>query len=499
MSDAAPSTLSTRLAAVLAVDPDAPAMEFERSWWTWGQLAETVAETSALVTEPGAQVGLLLRNRPASTGLLLGVLAAGGCVVTINPGRGRDRTRDDVAALDLPVVAGEPSDVAELVPDGLRATVATVSELGKPFVVTPGRVGERRPGELVRTGVAVRMLTSGTTGLPKRVDLSYRMLERVLVGAKHYEANRDDTVRLRRGVAIVNSPLVHLGGLFRVLQCVSDGRSFCLLERFTVEGWADAVRRHRPATASLVPAALRMVLEADLDPAHLSSIRSVVSGTAPLDPDDADAFMDRYGIPVLVTYAATEFGGSVAGWNLSDHRAFWPAKRGSVGRAHAGCELRVVDPESDEPVAPGVEGLLEVKAHQLGDDAWVRTTDLAHLDADGFLYIHGRADQAIIRGGFKVRPDDIKVALERHPSVRGAAVVSREDRRLGAVPVAMVELRPGAAPVSGDDLLAYASSVLARYELPTEIHLVDGIPRTESGKVDVGAVNALLDAPGADR
>ena len=498
MSEAAPSTLSTRLAEVLAVDPNAPALEFEGSWWTWGQLAETVTQTGALVTGPGVEVGLLLRNRPASIGLLLGVLVAGGCVVTVNPGRGRDRTRDDVAALDLPVVAGEPSDVAELMPDGLRATVATVSELGKPFVVTPGRAGER-PGDAVRPDVAVRMLTSGTTGPPKRVDLSYHMLERVLVGAKHYEANRDDRVRLRRGVAIVNSPLVHLGGLFRVLQCASDGRSFCLLERFTVEGWAHAVRRHRPATASLVPAALRMVLDAHIDPADLSSIRSVVSGTAPLDPDDADAFMDRYGIPVLVTYAATEFGGSVAGWNLEDHSAFWPAKRGSVGRAHAGCELRVVDPESGGAVAPGAEGLLEVKAHQLGDDAWVRTTDLAHLDADGFLYIHGRADQAIIRGGFKVLPDDIKAALERHPSVRGAAVVSREDRRLGAVPVAGVELRPGAVPVSAHDLLAYASSALARYELPTEIHLVDGLPRTESGKVDLLSVNALLDPPVADQ
>ena len=157
------------------------------------------------------------------------------------------------------------------------------------------------------------------------------MLEQVLDGAKHYESNRDETVRLRRGVAIVNSPLVHLGGLFRVLQCVNDGRSFCLLERFTVDGWSDAVRRHRPATASLVPAALRMVLEADLDPDDLSSIRSVVSGTAPLDPDDADAFTAKYGIPVLVTYAATEFGGRVAGWNLDDHKISGPPSGAASG------------------------------------------------------------------------------------------------------------------------------------------------------------------------
>jgi acyl-coenzyme A synthetase/AMP-(fatty) acid ligase len=345
----------------------------------------------------------------------------------------------------------------------------------------------------------VRMLTSGTTGPPKRVDLSYRMLERVLVGAKHYESNRDDTVRLRRGVAIVNSPLVHLGGLFRVLQCVSDGRSFCLLERFTVEGWSDAVRRHRPATASLVPAAIRMVLDAELDPDDLSSIRSVVSGTAPLDPDDADAFTAKYGVPVLVTYAATEFGGSVAGWNLDDHKEFWTAKRGSVGRAHAGCELRVVDPDTGAPVAADVEGLLEVKARQLGNDAWVRTTDLARLDEDGFLFILGRADQAIIRGGFKVRPDDIKAALERHPAVRGAAVVSRGHRRLGSVPVAVVELRSEADPVSTDDLFSYLTGVLARYELPTEIHRMESLPRTESGKVDLFAVNAFLESESAER
>jgi acyl-CoA synthetase (AMP-forming)/AMP-acid ligase II len=487
------SGLAQRISDVLAVDPGAPAIEFAGSWSSWGVVSDTVRQAAALVPAPGAEVGVLLRNHPASVGVLLGVLAADGCVVTINPGRGRDRTREDIAALDLDVVVGEPDDVAALVAEDARATVVRVSELGTPFDIRPGRgAGDSVPH--VRSGVAVRMLTSGTTGPPKRVDLRSRMLERVLVGAKHYETNRDETVRLRRGVAIVNSPLVHLGGLFRVLQCVSDGRSFCLLERFTVEGWADAVRRHRPATASLVPAALRMVLDAGLDPADLSSLRSVVSGTAPLDPDDADAFMARYGIPVLVTYAATEFGGSVAGWNLDDHRAFWAAKRGSVGRAHAGCALRVVDPGSGRPVAPDVEGLLEVKASQLGDDAWVRTTDLARLDADGFLFILGRADQAIIRGGFKVRPDDIRAALERHPSVRGAAVVSRVDRRLGAVPVAVVELRPGAVPVSPDDLLAYASTVLARYELPTAIHEVETLPRTESGKVDLAAVNALLDA-----
>jgi acyl-CoA synthetase (AMP-forming)/AMP-acid ligase II len=339
------------------------------------------------------------------------------------------------------------------------------------------------------------MLTSGTTGPPKRVPLGYAMLTRVLAGAKYYEGSTGQAPRLRSGVAIVNAPLVHLGGLFRVLQCLSDGRPFCLLERFTVEDWADAVRRHRPRTASLVPAALRMVLDAGLDPQDLRSIRSVVCGTAPLAPETAEEFQSRYGIPVLVSYAATEFGGGVAGWNLADHQRFWAAKRGSVGRAHPGCELRVVAPGTGEPVPPGAEGLLEVKARQLESDGWVRTTDLARIDSDGFVWIIGRADQVIIRGGFKVHPDPVRLALERDPRVLAAAVVGRDDPRLGQVPVAAVELRPGAPPVTASELRDDAARVLARYELPAEIRVIAALPRTPSGKVDLMAVRGLFSAP----
>lgn len=488
--------LTTRIAQVLALDPEAPALEFDGSWHTWGQLAHTVERIAALVEVPGAEVGVLLRNRPASVGALLGVLQGGGCVVTVNPGRGRERTREDLAALDLPIVVGSPEDLAELLPQDARATRVEVDALGGDVVVRQGSDASPRAG---RPEVAVRMLTSGTTGPPKRIDLGYDTLEQVLLGAKHYEsATAPAAPSLRRGVALVNSPLVHLGGLFRVLQCVSDGRSFALLERFSVEGWVDAVRRHRPATSTLVPAALRMVLEADPNPEHLSSLRSVVSGTAPLDPADADEFHRRYGVPVLVSYAATEFGGGVAGWNVADHHEFWATKRGSVGRAHPGCELRVVDADSGALLADDEVGLLEVRARQIQAQGWVRTTDLARIDPDGFVWILGRADQAIIRGGFKVLPEDVRVALEQHPAVRGASVVAREDRRLGAVPVAAVELRPGVEGVGPEELIDFLSGRLSRYEVPTEVLVREHLPRTDSGKVDLGAVRALFDGAAAE-
>jgi long-chain acyl-CoA synthetase len=297
---------------------------------------------------------------------------------------------------------------------------------------------------------------------------------------------------VRQGVAIVNAPLVHIGGVFRVLQCVCEARPFALLDRFELNHWADAVRRHRPRAVSLVPAALRMVLHSDLTREDLASIRAVTSGTAPLSADDVDAFTAKFGIPVLTSYAATEFGGGVAGWTLADYQKYWQAKRGSVGRSSLGAQLRVVDDEGT-PLGADQPGLLEVKPGQLGPSAdWMRTTDIARIDGDGFLWILGRADQAIIRGGFKVIPDDVRAALESHPAVRGAAVVARPDERLGETPVAMVELRASAETA---ELIDFLRTRLARYEIPSEVAIVDQIPRTPSGKADLGAVREFFSQP----
>ena len=329
------------------------------------------------------------------------------------------------------------------------------------------------------------MLTSGTTGPPKRVDLTYDMLARSVIGRDPEQSPAP--TQLRSGVAIVNSPLVHVGGVFRVLLCIAEARPFVLLPKFELETWAQAVREHRPRAVSLVPAALRMVLHSNLTQKDLAGVRAVTSGTAPLSAEDADAFTAKFGIPVLTSYAATEFGGGVAGWTLADHQSYWHDKRGSVGRANPGAQLRVVD-HNGYPMAPDEQGLLEVKPAQLGPDAdWIHTTDLARIDADGFLWILGRADQAIIRGGFKVMPDDVRTALEGHPAVQGAAVVGQPDERLGETPVAMVELRAGATADPGD-IADYLRTRLARYEIPTAIAIVDAIPRTPSGKPDLTAV-----------
>ena len=477
-----PHPLSRRITDVLNLDPAAAAIEFEGAWVTWAQVGQLTRRITALVGT--ARVGVMLRNQPAHVAALLGVLAGGGTVVVINPARGDDRTRVDLEALELPMIIGLAADLAALAPSTPATTVA-ISDLATAPVVTEGVTLE----DSGRAGVAVWMLTSGTTGPPKRVDLTYDMLARSVLGSE--PADSKAPTELRRGVAIVNSPLVHVGGVFRILLCIAEARPFVLLPKFDLERWADAVREHRPRAVSLVPAALRMVLHSELTRDDLSGVRVVTSGTAPLSADDADAFTEKFGIPVLTSYAATEFGGGVAGWTLADHQKYWQDKRGSVGRANPGAKLRVVD-EAGAPLGRDTVGLLEVKPAQFDSAAeWVRTTDIARLDADGFLWILGRVDQAIIRGGFKVLPDDVRSALESHPAVQGAAVVGQPDPRLGETPVALVELRVDRS-ASDKEITEYLRTRLARYEIPSTIIVVDTIPRTPSGKPDLAAVRSYF-------
>ncbi len=476
--------LTRRIADVLNLAPGADAIEYNGRWCSWGQVGNAAHHIAAVTAEysDNPQIGMLLRHRPPHVAAFLGVLLGGATVVTINPSRGDDRTRADIAALRLPLAVGEPDDLATLV------------DPGTPTMAISGLLNEAGPerrsaGLRVRQDVAVRMLTSGTTGPPKRIELSYDMLARSVIGPEPGSAPAPG--QLRRGVAIVNSPLVHIGGVFRVLQCVAEARSFVLLERFELNAWAQAVRKHRPRAVSLVPAALRTVLHSDLQRSDLDSVRAVTCGTAPLSADDADAFTEKFGVPVLTSYAATEFGGGVAGWTLGEYEQYWRAKRGSVGRANPGAQLRVVD-DAGGQLGPDQVGLLEVKPGQLGPSTpWMRTTDMARIDADGFIWIVGRADQAIIRGGFKVMPDDVRVALESHPAVAGAAVVGRSDERLGETPVAMVELRES-APTDTETLVEFLRTRLARYEIPSEIAIVVRIPRTPSGKPDLSAIRRFF-------
>ena len=215
---------------------------------------------------------------------------------------------------------------------------------------------------------------------------------------------------------------------------------------------------------------------------------------APLDPAMAQQFYDIYGVPILQNYGATEFAGGVAGWTMSDFKKYGSERIGSVGRMNPGIEGRVVDTETGEPLPFGEKGLLELRASHLGDGKnWIRTTDLARMDEKNFLWILGRADNAIIRGGFKIIPDDVVKAIESHPDVLEACVVALADPRLGQVPAAGYRVRTGHA-VTEEALRAFLREKLTAYQVPTKLLEVADFPRTPSLKPSQPELKKLLEA-----
>ncbi|MDB5575574.1 MAG: hypothetical protein JWR80_750 [Bradyrhizobium sp.] len=494
--------LGQRIAAILALDPAASAIEFEGAWWRWGEVARSMAAIADALPDAarGMRIGVLMRNHVAVVPAILEVLRGGHCLVVLNPMLPPDRLAADIAASGVPVVIGVAQDLdgpaCGAAFDAIDCQLIEVTNApDAPVTVRRSRTAPFDPGATGRD-VAVEMLTSGTTGPPKRIPMARPGFEEAVFAAARFEKGRSegDTPRLRGGVQLLLAPFSHIGGLLALLNAVVAGRSATLLPRFTVEGFRDAVKHHAIKAASLPPAALKMLYDAEIPRADLASLMAFRTGTAPLDAALATAFVARYGIPVLQNYGATEFGG-VAGWTLDDFKAHWPAKAGAVGRLNPGMEGRIVDAGSGAALGTGEPGVLELRAPQIGDGrAWVRTTDIARIDAEGFLYIVGRSDNAIIRGGFKIQPDDIVRAMEAHPAVREAAVAALPDDRLGAVPVAGYLLRSGLPAPSEEEMRGFLKGRLTAYQIPTVIRPLDKLPRTASMKVDQAALRTLLGA-----
>src|SRR5580693_7018852 len=391
-SRAPDSLLSRRIRRMVALDPGATALFFGELTFPWSYYSDALADLETLLAaHPEARrVGIVLRNRPGPLVALIATLGTGREVVTLSPHLGDIGLEQDIVELAPDVVVAEDEDWAR---DAVLVSARTVGAIAlrtgadralaaHPVPWTP------RPSLRGAGDIAVLMMTSGTTGRPKRVELTY---ERMTAAFRAAGLVFDDAhkAQLHSRPDILWASLAHISGLYFAIAHAVEGRSIALLERFEVQAWAELVRRHRPGYVRLAPTALRMVLQAGLPAETFASVRAVGSGTAPLPPELAEAFEDRYGIPVLTTYGATEFAGAIVGWTLKQKQEWGKRKRGSAGRAHRGIELRIVDRETGRVLRPGEAGLLEARGGQLPGEvgAWLRTTDLAAVDEDGFLFI----------------------------------------------------------------------------------------------------------------
>lgn len=489
-------TLSSRIDELWNQYADRPAVRYESDQFTWAQIKLMADAISAALGASGlaeaTPVAIIMRERPETVAALLCCLRSGRPAILLSP-------LLDATSLSAEIASAAPATVAcaddwDRIGAPGPGTIA-VNLHGRIGPVTAS--GSREPDDTddhrdLPEGTAVTVLSSGTTGPPKRTPVSHEYLERML--GRPAPPDPDTQV----GAVINSLPLVSIGGLLGLITAVWRGRPIALMERFDVHKWTGLIAEYRPQRIGAPPAVLQMVLDASIPREVFESVESFGTGSAPLDLDVAARFEAAYQVAVLQCYGATEFLSAVAGWSLPDWHEFGDQKRGSVGRVMPGFQLRVVD-DQRQPVSDNVVGRLEVRTTSDHEDGWVSTNDRARLDGDGFLWILGRLDDVIIRGGFKVPIEEVEAVIRSHHDVAEVAVVGLPDRRLGQVPAAAVVLHDGTA--DGGDILSYAKGRLAPYKVPVVVRALDALPRNPMMKVlrqeIVEQLTSRLDATGS--
>ena len=487
--------LSELAAATLARTIDGPAIEFQGHWYTWSDVRHLADRVCTLIDASGAKEGapvvFISRSQAAGIGAFLGLLRTGRTIRMAYPFQSQAGIARDITLLEPAVViaaAGEFGDEVK----------ATMREKGIAGIVIREMEADPLPGLEASTAALpsnpptepqIEILTSGTTGKPKPFAVKHEMLANYFVGstAKVFgDKEPEEPIP-----ALLYYPLGNISGLYSILPAILNGHKLIVHDRFTVQGWRDYIVRYRPPSSGTPAAAVQMILDADLPDEDMASIRFFSTGAAPLDPRVQRTFEERYKIPVLLSYGATEFGGPVTVMSPDLYTEFGQAKFGSVGKTFGGAQLRVVDPETGAELPAGQEGLVEVISPKMGPE-WIRTSDLAVIDEDGFIFLKGRADGAIMRGGFKLLPETIERALLGHSAISAVSVVGLPDRRLGQVPVAAFQLAPGATRPSDAELEAHIRELVLATHVPVRWMDVPELPKTVSMKVDRPAVIRLF-------
>jgi len=473
---------------------DERAIEYAGTWITWGDVAAFGDQVAALLDAAGCpptgRVGVIIRNRAAHASAVIGLLTHRRPLSFVYPFLPPAVLAEQIASLGAVAVIADEIDWPNI-RDMVAATGAAGVTLG-PVGEAPHLVDglERYRGSGVASDHeqdgAIEVLSSGTTGPPKRVGMPLHILDRAVQSAPGAEAGKTPSVQINIW------PLGGVGGMCLLTASAAQGTPLVLIERFSVAELVDAVRRHQPPTLGLSPTAISMLMDADVAPQDIASVRTISGGSAYLDPDLQDRFEAKYGIPIYWGMGATEFCGTIVRWTPQMRDQVGDAKRGSTGLPMPGVELRVIDPDTGLEAPAGADGLLEVYCPAVRPD-WVRTTDLVMIDEDGYVFHRGRYDGAIVRGGFKILPERVVDVLRAHPFVADASVIGIADPRLGETPVAAIELVPNAPPVGEAELMAHLRRHLPPTHVPTRIRIVDALPRTPSLKVSLTDVRQLFE------
>lgn len=488
-------TLREVIDAHAAAEPDAPFLIAPEAQGTvtYGALRgisrAIAARLDALGIAPGEPVAFMLPNGISAATLFLGVMYAGRIVAPQNLlaqdsylefALVHSRARAIFTTKEF-----EPRLAAIAARNGGVFAVQTCDADGLDLEAPTDA-----PPAVPATAPALLMYTSGTTGQPKGALLSHANL---LAAARAVAGS----LALTPGERVLSSlPLYHVNG-----QCIAtlaplvSGGSAVMPRRFSASQWWTLVERYRPTWINLVPTIIAYLLNGPpLSEAQASACRAVRlarSASAPLPPEQHQAFEARFGIDVVEAMGLTE-SASVAFTNPLERAA---RKLGTPGKP-LGMEARVVmadgrvavDGEIGEIQLRGPNVMMgyyrapELTARTIDADGWLVTGDLGYRDPDGFYFITGRLKELIIKGGENIAPREVDEALLRHPAVLECAAVGVPDPEYGQEILACVVLKPG-AHCAEEDLRAHCVRELGRYKSPRYLRFVTELPKGPSGKV----------------
>lgn len=338
--------------------------------------------------------------------------------------------------------------------------------------------------------IAAIIYTSGTTSDPKPAVLRHRHVIAYVLNTMEFASAEESDASL------VSVPPYHIAGLTNLISNLYSGRRIVYLSAFEPATWLETVRREEVVHAMLVPTMLaRIVAHLGDDVANIPTLATLAYGGSRTPRPVLEHALRAFPTTGFVNaYGLTETASSVAVLGPDDHREAIssddPAVRdrlGSVGRPLPGIEIEIRT-ESNEPVATGETGLIFVRGEQISGeyggrsvldaDGWFSTRDLGHLDADGYVYVEGRSDDTIIRGGENIAPAEIEDVLLAHPAIAEAAVIGVSDPEWGQRIVAVL-----VGDADPDEVRQWVKDRLRSSKTPDTIVFRHELPKTETGKL----------------
>ena len=455
---------------------------------TFSDVADLSRRGARILAGTGAgHVVYLAVTGPAYPLTLMAAVRAGLPFTPLNYRLAPDQISQLVRRFDDPIVVVDPACAAAV--EGFRRM--TVDEFLTGVDEDPTATVELP--DPAADSVAVVLFTSGTTAQPKAVLLRHNTLV-------PYIARSAQTLVTEPGdTSLISVPPYHVMGVTGVLNAYAAGRRMVFLPTFSAAGWLDLARTERVTSATVVPTMLaRIVRHLDGRPADLPALRAIVYGGSQMPRSVLELALAAFPTTDFANgYGLTETNAGITALPPEEIRAALaspdPAVRarlGSAGRPAPGVELQVRGADGSV-LDPGQLGELWVKGPQVAGEyaglgsvldasGWFPTRDLAHIDDEGFLFIHGRVDDTIIRGGENIAPAEIEDVLDAHPGVHAVAVVGLPDDEWGQRIVAVVVARPG---TSAAELTAFVKERLRGSRTPDEIIFRDDLPYTDSGKI----------------